>query len=221
MSPPLPPEPTTGFTALPRRLLDAALCSDMGKRELYTWLLVARLTYGAQGKRWIALRPADLLALGIGSNHARTVLDGMLARRLLVQNGKKPEYRIAAPDIMETRQGVLGERRQRLRRLVLRQIGSSAAAKPFSPFFGNLVSQNGESAPTSAPKTGKETFPKGEENGSQKGNASTVPAWAFSRSHKRFVKKDAAPIDKTKTKINTQDLSPISITADKEDICHP
>ena len=198
MSPSLPPEPTSGFTAIPRRLLDAALCSDMGKRELYTWLLVARLTYGAQGRRWVTLRPSDLRVIGISPSHAHAVLEGMLARNLLVQNSGKPEYRIAALNATETEHEFSGERWLRLRHLVVRQIGTVTTTAP-------LFSQNGAFAPTSSPVLGAEICPKREEIGSQEGNASTVPAWAFSRSQRRFVRKVETPIDRVKTKINSDE----------------
>ena len=64
------------------------------------------------------------------------------------------------------------------------------------PFTGTFFPKTGRLRQPLLPKREAETFPKEEGAGSQKGNASTVAAWAFSRSHNRFLRKDDAPIDK-------------------------
>lgn len=199
MLPPQSPDRTLGFTPIPRRLLDAVLCADMSKRELYLWLLVARLTYGAQARQWVALRPADLKVIGIGSNHARAVLAGMLASERLLQNGERAEYRLALPQAAEGSSERTAIRRQRLRQLVARQIdlASQTARAVFAP--DSTASRKGKFDAATAPVSGVTLFPKEEYTRSQNGSDSMVPAWRFSRSESRFVRRDDLSIDNIDT----------------------
>ena len=171
----------------------------MNKRELALWLLVARLTYGAQARQWVALRPADLKVIGIGPNHARAVLAGMLASGRLLQNGERAEYRLALPQAGEGNSDRAAIRRQGLRQLVARQIdlASHTARAVFAQ--DGTASRKGKFDAASAPILGTEMFPKEEPNRSQTGSDSTVPAWRFSRSESKFVRKDDHPIDKIDT----------------------
>jgi len=200
MSPPFhspqPPDHTIGFTPIPRRLLDAILCADINKRELALWLLVARLTYGAQARQWVALRPADLKVIGIGSNHARAVLAGMLASGCLLQNGERSEYRLALPEPAEGSSDRTAIRRQRLRQLVARQIDLASQTARAVLAQDGTASRKGKFDAATAPEKGTEMFSNEEHNRSQTGSGSTVPAWHFSRSQNRFVRKDDLPIDK-------------------------
>lgn len=163
-----------GFTAIPRRTLDALLCIPLTRRELTVLLLVARLTYGCRNLRWANLSQADLAAVGIGANHAGEVLRALIGRGLLERDGTGTRYRMGETAHASAGQGAGRERR--LEALVARHL------RP-PPHNGN----------TMVPETGGQRFPERERSPSQNGNASSDSTWRFDRSRRGFVREGGAP----------------------------
>jgi hypothetical protein len=122
--------------------LDILLCADLTKRDLLILLLVARLTYGCRGVHWASVRQRDLAAVGIGANHAQQCMQALLARGLLVQNGERPEYRLAVA-VPPPERNAFTVRFEKLQAVVRRHLDES--------------SRNGKEA---VPKLGRKHFPK-------------------------------------------------------------
>jgi hypothetical protein len=159
-----------GFTAIPRLLFDLLLCLPLTKRDLTILLLVARLTYGCRDAEWVSLKKADLAAVGIGSNHAKSCLQSLLVRKFLLRKGNCAEYRINDKLIATHLTNDAAKRLDRLSVLVGQQLA--------------IPSRNGNSLPD----IGSPLFPNGEVSPSQNGNISQSPGWSFSRSRRRFEK---------------------------------
>lgn len=82
-----------GHTQLPHKLGNILLLIDLTEREQKVVYLIIRLTYGCQ-KRWAKLKFADLRIIGITPSHAKEVIEPLLVKDIVVQNGKTKEFRI-------------------------------------------------------------------------------------------------------------------------------
>lgn len=170
-----PSRSTSGFTAIPRGVIDGLLTLSLARREIAVLLLVARLTYGCRDARWARIAHADLAAVGIGANHAGEVLRALLARGILERNGRRHEYRLG--DLGRPAREAGTDRLRRLGQLVARQLQGSHFRNP------------------ALPETGGPPFPKREVPPSRNGNTSTVTAWRFDRSQGRFILQVEPAID--------------------------
>jgi hypothetical protein len=162
-----------GFTAIPRPVLDLLLCLPLSKRDLSILLLVMRLTYGCRNARWAHMKQVDLVAIGIGPTHARKCLQSLLSRKLLVQNGALPAYRLNASYQTSQIEKATEARLGRLTALVGYHLGTS---------------QNGNLSPAELPLLVTRTLPKGELYPYQNGNIRAASEWSFLRSSRRFEK---------------------------------
>ena len=172
----IPPQ-RDGFIAVPQPVMEWLLCLNLTQRELVVLLLVARLTYGCRNGTWATLRQADLMAVGIGANHAKEALARLLKRGLLIQEGSDANYRLGNPSADDAED--MTERQAQLARLVSRKLSESSR-------FRKVV----------VPQSGTEAFPNREEKPSILGNPSTGVTWSFSRSEGQFVKKNTSRIDR-------------------------
>ncbi len=82
-----------GHTQLPHKLGNVLLLIDLTEREQKVIYLLIRLTYGCQ-KRWAKLKFADLKVVGIDPPHVREVIEPLLAKEIVAQNGKTKEFRV-------------------------------------------------------------------------------------------------------------------------------
>ncbi len=84
-----------GFTKFPHIVLERLLLARLNKRELILVLLVARLTYGCH-KHWAEIIQADLSAVGITPNHAKSIIATSLEKGLILQNHKNMQYQLGS-----------------------------------------------------------------------------------------------------------------------------
>ena len=159
-----------GFIAIPHPILDLLLCGDISKRDLSILLLV------------VQLRHADLSTVGIGKTHAKVCLQSLLSRKLLVQHGTLPEYRLNIPYLATHLEADTGSRLDRLAFLVGRHLG--------------IPSPNGNFIDARLPKKGTPLLPKRELDRYLEGNFEAASGWSFLSSRGKFEKDFVPPIDK-------------------------
>lgn len=105
-----------GFTKFPHTVLERLLLGQLSKRELILVLLIARLTFGCH-KEWAKIIQADLSAIGIRPNHARSIIASSLEKRLILQNQKTKQYKLGSFDLTSA----AGDA-ERLKKLVGKQL---------------------------------------------------------------------------------------------------
>lgn len=84
---------TKGFTRVLHKIDNILPLINLNKREYKVVLLIIRLTYGCQ-RRWAKLKLADLQIVGIAPPHARKVIEDLLFKSIIVQNGQTKEFRL-------------------------------------------------------------------------------------------------------------------------------
>gem|GEM_PF-1609642 len=83
-----------GHTQIPNIVLNALILAGLLQRDLDVILLISRLTYGCLNQKWARLLQRDLQIIGISESHAKEVITRLLDNEIIVQNGKRKEFRI-------------------------------------------------------------------------------------------------------------------------------
>lgn len=147
-----------GFTRLPNKILYALTSLDINMREVKVLLLILRLTYGCMNKPWAKLKQSDLRAIGISPSHAKEVLESLIEKNFLIQNGSLKEYKINE-DVL------IAKTRKRKDQLnLLGELVGNQLKKYTSPKGNQKL-----------PKEETPNFPKWENNTSQNGDFYTFP----------------------------------------------
>jgi len=180
----------TGFTPIPNDLLNALLASDVNKRELKTILLILRITEGCHTK-WAKLRQCDLASARIGANHAKTIIDDLLAREMVLINGRLKQFRINEQYFLSKVPKTGSFELDRLSKLVGR----------------NLPRQTSQNRNRIVPKPVTTNFPKQEGVTSQNGNNTSIPKREVSTSN---AKAFSTPKDIIKEKFKNNDKNSVA-----------
>ncbi len=83
-----------GHTQIPHTVLNALILIGLLQRDLDVVLLISRLTYGCLNQKWARLLQRDLQIIGISESHAKEVISRLLENEIIVQNGRRKEFRI-------------------------------------------------------------------------------------------------------------------------------
>jgi len=83
-----------GHTQIPHIVLNALILIGLLQRDLDVVLLISRLTYGCLNQKWAKLRQRDLQIISISESHAKEVITRLLETEIIVQNGRRKEFRI-------------------------------------------------------------------------------------------------------------------------------
>lgn len=116
---------TKGFTQIPHKIDNILPLMNLNKRGYKVVLLIIRLTYGCQ-RRWAKLNLADLQVVGIAPPHARKVIEGLLSKSVIVQNGKTKEYRLDEDYLASEVTQKVTFKLEKLRSLIKRQLAKDS-----------------------------------------------------------------------------------------------
>lgn len=142
-----------GFTQVPHKIGNILPLLGLNGRQYRVISLIIRLTYGCQ-KRWAKLKLADLKVVGIAPPHARAVIEPLISKNIIIQNGKTKEYRLNEEYLSSEVTERVNPELEKLRILVGRQLKKE-----------NYQNTNQEIA-----KSVTEALPKEENLGYQSGN---------------------------------------------------
>lgn len=150
---------TEGFSRIPHTLFNVLLLLELTSRERRVIELILRLTYGCLGQRWARFSLSDLQVVGIGKNHAREVIDGLLQKQFILKHDKTKAYRLNNEYFISevTKSGTF--KIERLAELVGRQLRRNW-----------IQNRNQE-----VPETGTNPLPKEELDSSLSGNSKRFP----------------------------------------------
>jgi len=110
-----------GFTRVPNKISNILPLIDLSARGWRVFWLVLRLTHGCQC-RWAKLKKSDLKTIGILPSSAKKVLDTLLTKGYIIQNGKTKEYRLNEEYLSSEVTKKVGFELEKLRSLIAVQL---------------------------------------------------------------------------------------------------
>lgn len=155
-----------GFTPIPNDLLNTLLASDVTKRELKAILLILRLTKGCH-RKWANLRQCDLESAKIGANHAKDIIDDLLAKEMILRYDRLNQFKVNEQYFLSKIPKTGSFELDRLSKLIGR----------------NLPRQTSPNGSNKVPKTVTTNFPKQEGVTSQSRNMLPIPKREVSTSN--------------------------------------
>lgn len=110
-----------GHTQVPHKIGNLLPLLGLNGRAYRVVSLIIRLTYGCQ-RRWAKLKYADLQVVGIAAPHAHAVIDSLISKSIITQNGTTKEYRLNEEYLSSEVTKTVSPELEKLRSLVGRQL---------------------------------------------------------------------------------------------------